>query len=240
MEKFAFFDVDETVIRFKSMFLFNEYYCKNVGVLPSLFGGLRHRIFMRLIQSYWRDGRSREFINALYYHRFKGRKRSTVRELSWRWYNAMRNEHQSIYNPAALNIIRRHQENRTKIVLVSGSFEELLEPIAEELGVDRVLATQLEVSRGRYTGKIVPPQMIGAGKALAVRTLLAAEGANRADAWAYGDHTSDIAMLEEVDHPTIVSSDKRMIEIAMERGWPIVDPLGDARVQQQSQEMTYA
>ena len=229
MIKYAFFDVDETVIRFKSMFLFHEYYCKNVGPTSGLIGGIRHRNFIRKVRNHLQRGRSREFINALYYRDFKGRKHETVKHMVREWYRDLIGRESSIFVLPVLDIIRRHKESGSKIILVSGSFMELLEPIGEEIGADRVLATQLEVIHGRYTGRIIPPQMIGAGKAVAVRTLIAAEGGDRENSWAYGDHTSDIAMLEEVGHPTIVSRDQHMIDIATERGWNIVDPLSMSR-----------
>ncbi|MDA8231332.1 MAG: HAD-IB family hydrolase [Magnetospirillum sp.] len=225
--KIAFFDVDETVIRFKSMFRFQEYYHSKTGILPGFLGAYRYRSFLRAMDRYLSDGKPREFINAQYYRGFQGRRRSTVRALARQWFRDMRNGGESIYIPAVVDIIRRHQADGARIVLVSGSFVELLEPIAEELGVSHILATRLETLRDRYTGNILPPQMIGDGKAIAVRALLAAEGVGAAESWAYGDHISDIAMLEEVDHPNIVSRDPHMVALATERHWGLVDPLPD-------------
>lgn len=226
MTGYAFFDVDETIIRFKSMFLFDQFYCMNAGFMPHLFGAGRHQALVSTVQDHLKAGRSREFINSLYYRNFKGRRQSTVRDLVARFYGwVAEKQGASIYFPAVRAIVDQHRQEGTRIVLVSGSFIDLLTPLAEELGVYRVLATTLEVQDDTYTGNIVPPQMIGVGKALAVRTLLAEEGASRAQAWAYGDHVSDVAMLEEVDNPIIVSRDPQMISLAAERGWGLVDPL---------------
>ncbi|AWJ90326.1 hypothetical protein Sp245p_11270 [Azospirillum baldaniorum] len=224
-KRFAFFDVDETVIRFKSMFVFANHYYNRTGPLPGVIGPLRHRAFMARMNGYLRAGRSREFINMAYYREFAGRSQAAVQRLVRDWFRELRESGQDIYFPAVLEVIRRHQAANTRVVLVSGSFTELLEPIAEELNVFKVLATRLKVENGRYTGAILPQQMIGAGKAAAVRLLLEDEGADRADSWAYGDHHSDIPMLSEVGHPTIVSRDPEMIRLAAERQWDVLDPL---------------
>lgn len=223
-KKFAFFDVDETVVRFKTMFEFQRYYFSKTGLLPGVTGDYRYRKFVSEIDRHLRNGKPREFINTLYYKGFRGRKQSSVCELVRQWREDLKKSSEPIFVPATLDIIRRHQKEGTKIVLVSGSFIELLEPLAEELGAFKILATRLEVKNGRYTGNILPPQMIGAGKALALRRLLEEEGVSRSDAWAYGDHSSDVAMLEEVDHPAIVSRDPDMMALAANRGWELVDP----------------
>ncbi|PTW62030.1 HAD superfamily hydrolase (TIGR01490 family) [Breoghania corrubedonensis] len=223
-ERFAFFDVDETLVKFKSMFSFDAFWSWNAGPLASLIGGLRHRRFMSRMTRYVEHGRSREFINALYYSRFAGRSEEQTRSLVARWFEQMKAMPGGIYIPATLEILREHQRQGTAIVLVSGSFIELLAPIAEELAVDHILATRLEIVGGQYTGKILPPQMIGAGKAFAARALLAERRADASACWAYGDHVSDLPLLEEVGHPHIVSSDPLMKEMAEERGWGFIEP----------------
>lgn len=222
--RWAFFDVDETVVRFKSMFSFSEFWHRHVGPFAGLAGGWRHRRFLAYMKRQLELGRPREFINAAYYRGFAGRRPEVVGALVGRWFEAVARMPGGIYIPRTLEIIREHQRAGTRIAFVSGSFMELLKPIADDVGADRVLATRLEVAGGRYTGNIVPPQMIGAGKAAAVRGMLEREGIDPARAWAYGDHISDLAMLEQVGHPYIVSNDPQMVAISAERGWGLVNP----------------
>ncbi len=224
--RFAFFDVDETVIRFKTMFVFQHYYYRHTGFLPAVTGPIRHRVFLRSMRGYERAGRSREFMNAAYYHFFSGRPKSIVCRLARQWFQELRDTSAEIFFPTVIKVLRQHQMENTSVVLVSGSFTDVLEPIAEELGAYKILATQLETKHGIYTGRLKSPQMIGAGKAAAVRALLMSEGSDRAHAWAYGDHHSDISMLEEVDHPNVVSRDPSMMALAKQRGWRLLDPLG--------------
>jgi len=230
--RFAFFDVDETVVRFKSMFAFEAFWSRNVGLLPAVTGPLRNYHFAARIARYARQGRSREFINALYYERFSGRSQSLLTTIVARWFEEAKRIPGGIYISPTLNEIHHHQREGTRIVLVSGSFHELLDPIAKDLAVDHVLATRLKIRQGHYTGQIEQPQMIGYGKAFAIRSLLSQHQADPSACWAYGDHVSDINMLEEVGHPNIVSCDPSMLALAGNRGWRVINPGLSPRVKQ--------
>jgi phosphoserine phosphatase len=100
---------------------------------------------------------------------------------------------------------------------------EILEPLARELGVVHCLATRLEEHEGRYTGEIEGLQMIGQGKADAVRAFLATRGARAAECFAYGDHHTDVPMLEAVGHPVAVIGDPRLAEHARRERWEVLD-----------------
>jgi phosphoserine phosphatase len=75
--------------------------------------------------------------------------------------------------------------------------------------------------------------MIGEGKAAAVREYLAAVGADPANTWGYGDHASDLPLLEAVAHPVVVGDDPSLRAYVDREGWERVTdasaPLPDAR-----------
>ncbi|QUQ66627.1 HAD family hydrolase [Kutzneria sp. CA-103260] len=221
---FAFFDVDDTVVRIKTMFSFQDYYYTHTGLLPSVLGKRRAARFEAERQHYLATGRPREDLNRMYYRTWRGRRPERVAELARRWYEEVRAMPGGLYFPGALRALREHQEAGHEIVFVSGSMVDILRPIADELGVTRMLATRVVVEDGCYTGEIVPPQTIGAGKAEAVRMFLAAEAATGADCWAYGDDRSDVPMLSEVGHPVLVSDRAEIADLARERGWRLVQP----------------
>jgi HAD superfamily phosphoserine phosphatase-like hydrolase len=106
--------------------------------------------------------------------------------------------------------------------MVSGSFPAVLTHLARRLGVRHLLATTLEVADGRYTGKILAPQTIGAGKALAIKQFLAGNGGHAEMCHAYGDDLSDLPMLEGVGHPTVVRGDPALEAHAKAMGWRIL------------------
>lgn len=124
-----------------------------------------------------------------------------------------------IYDEAA-NLIEEHRAAGREVVIVSSSGEEVVGPIGEMVGADRVIATRMVVADGRYTGQI-SYYAYGPAKAAAMRDLAAAEGYDLDDCYAYSDSITDLPMLEAVGHPTAVNPDRALRRIARERGWPV-------------------
>ena len=79
------------------------------------------------------------------------------------WYSEVRSS-PGFFIQSTLDQLLSHQVNGVLPVFVSGSSQEILAPLADELGVHYVLANKLEIVRNRYTGEIIPPQTIGIGK----------------------------------------------------------------------------
>lgn len=122
----------------------------------------------------------------------------------------------------AVDLIEEHRLAGREIVIVSTSGSEVVGPIGDLLGVDRVIATQMEIADGCYTGEI-SYYAYGPAKATAIVALAAEEGWDLADCWAYSDSVTDVPMLESVGHPTAVNPDRGLRKIAAERGWPVQD-----------------
>jgi HAD superfamily hydrolase (TIGR01490 family) len=125
-----------------------------------------------------------------------------------------------IYAEAA-DLIEEHRAAGREVVIVSSSGAEMVEPIGEMLGVDRVVATRMVTVDGRYTGE-VDFYAYGENKAAAMRGVAAEKGWDLADCWAYSDSVTDLPMLEAVGHPTAVNPDRGLRKIAVERGWPVL------------------
>lgn len=220
--RFAFFDVDETLIRIKSMFSFKEFFCHNCAEGSGSAGVPERRRFMRNMGDYQRRGMSREFINRKYYESYRGLRPEDVCDCARKWFSSLKAEISDLYVKPTIDLLRGHRASGEEPVLVSGSSVEILAPLAEELGVRHVLATRLEVRDGRYTGRILPPQMIGRGKRQALEAFIQKHGALAEECFAYGDHPSDLPMLEAVGNPNAVGDDARLKAIAAELGWNVV------------------
>jgi HAD superfamily hydrolase (TIGR01490 family) len=122
----------------------------------------------------------------------------------------------------AVSLIEEHKAAGRRVVIVSSSGEEVVRPIGEMVGADSVIATRMVVADGRYTGDI-EFYAYGPQKAGAIRDLVAREGWDLADCWAYSDSYTDLPMLEEVGHPVAVNPDKALRRTAAERGWPVLE-----------------
>jgi HAD superfamily hydrolase (TIGR01490 family) len=126
-----------------------------------------------------------------------------------------------VYAEAA-DLIEAHRAAGREIVIVSSSGAEMVGPIGEMLGVDRVVATRMVTVDGKYTGEI-DFYAYGENKAAAMRELAAEKGWDLADCWAYSDSSTDLPMLETVGHPTAVNPDRGLRKVAAERGWPVLE-----------------
>jgi HAD superfamily hydrolase (TIGR01490 family) len=126
-----------------------------------------------------------------------------------------------VYAEAAA-LIHEHRAAGRDIVVVSTSGEEMVQPIAEQLGVTDVIATQMVVEDGRYTGEVAY-YAAGPTKAEAARKLAADRGYDLASSYAYSDSISDVPLLETVGHPTAVNPDRALRRTAAERGWQVLE-----------------
>ena len=125
-----------------------------------------------------------------------------------------------IYDEAATLIEEHHLAGRD-VVIVSSSGAEVVEPIGEMLGADSVVATQMVVEDGRYTGAI-DFYAYAEHKASAMRELAAAQGYDLAESYAYSDSATDLPMLEAVGHPHAVNPDRALRREALARDWPVL------------------
>jgi phosphatidylglycerophosphatase C len=98
--------------------------------------------------------------------------------------------------------LEAHRADGHQIVIVSASPALYLDTVGERLGVDAILATDLEVgSDGRLTGEIVGANCRRAEK---VRRLEAWLGGRSVELHAYGDSRGDHELLERADRATRV------------------------------------
>lgn len=92
-----------------------------------------------------------------------------------------------------------HRGQGHELVIVSASLSAYLDPIAEHLGFDAALGTDLEVDAdGRLTGRLARPNVRRAEK---VRRLDAWLGDRPAFVWAYGDSSGDRELFVRADRP---------------------------------------
>jgi phosphoserine phosphatase len=82
-----------------------------------------------------------------------------------------------------------------RIGVVSGGFHELLDPLAERLGLDHCRANRLEIVDGRFTGRVLGDIVDAEAKAVALAEWAAAGGIPLARTVAAGDGANDLKML---------------------------------------------
>ena len=150
-----------------------------------------------------------------------GKAERAIRDDAAGWY--VRDVRPLIY-PQMAAVVRAHREAGHVTALVTSATRYLADPLAEELGVDHVLVTQLVVRDGLFTGEAVRPVCYGAGKVGWTQRFAAAEGVDLGASYFYTDSITDMPLLEVVGHRRIVNPDPPLRRIALHRHWPILSP----------------
>ncbi|MEV6961380.1 HAD-IB family hydrolase [Streptomyces sp. NPDC051207] len=214
----AFFDLDKTVIAKSSTLTFSKSFYQ--GGLISRRAALRTAyaqfVFLAGGADHDQMERMREYLSAM----CRGWNVQQVKEIVAETLHDLIDP--IIYDEAA-SLIERHHAAGRDVVIVSTSGAEVVEPIGELLGADRVVATRMVVGAdGCFTGE-VEYYAYGPTKAEAVRELALSEGYDLERCYAYSDSATDLPMLQAVGYPHAVNPDRALRREAVARGWPILD-----------------
>jgi HAD superfamily phosphoserine phosphatase-like hydrolase len=113
-------------------------------------------------------------------------------------------------------------------VIVTATNEFVTRPIATALGVDDLIAVELEREPGPggwFTGAIKGVPSFREGKVTRVQQWLQERGLalSQIQSTFYSDSINDLALLEMVNNPVAANPDDRLRAIATERQWRILD-----------------
>jgi HAD superfamily hydrolase (TIGR01490 family) len=214
---YAFFDVDGTLLSLRSMISFHSFYCQQ-ECRPRGLGSLKTAGLVTRLAVAARLGRDRLYLNRAFYRSFQGWTQTSVQARAEEWFESVKRR-KGLWLAPVRRALEERRDQGYLPVFVSGSLDAILAPVARELGVAHCLATRLAVQDGRYTGEIEGPQMLGQGKADALRAFLAERQALASECFAYGDHITDVPMLEAVGHPVAVVGHARLARHARQQGW---------------------
>ncbi len=126
-------------------------------------------------------------------------------------------------SPRAINRLRWHQSAGHFVILLSGTLDPLLEPLAERLGVSARVGAELEVVDRRLTGRISGLHPFGETKAECLTTMNRASAFDLKRSFAYGDSYADRRLLAMVGHPVAANPDAGLRRFAGSRNWMIED-----------------
>ena len=210
----AFFDVDQTLIGFQSMFGFLAFYLAHRGEPASTFERLAGELTTAAAEL------PRQEANRRYHRVFAGESAERLAAAGRAWW-----EHEQarreVFVPAVLSELAGHRSAGRRIVLVSGQFFACLDPIAASVGAHGVAGTVPVTAGGRLTGEVVRP-LIGPAKADAVRDEAERHRLDLPGSHAYGDHASDLPMLQQVGSPVVVGTDQALTGHAAAHGWRVL------------------
>lgn len=208
----ALFDMDRTLIRVNSGNLFILWkYRRNELKLRDL---LRYAGWIGQYSLGWLDhaqvtGRAIRDMEGIHEESFVAECRE--------WYAAMVRAHIS---DKAREEVARKRDAGYSVAILSAATPYATRPLAEELGIDHVLCTQLEVSDGRFTGDC-KRLCYGVGKVELAEEWASEHGIDLEQSAFYTDSASDLPMLEKVGEPRVINPDPRLRWVAYRRGWSV-------------------
>jgi HAD superfamily hydrolase (TIGR01490 family) len=215
----AFYDVDGTLVRTNIVHTYG-FYARNQPTLTQSL--LKTASTLAAIPLFWAaDKVTRKGFNHLFYMRYRGESRDRLVTLAEELFDEVIKP--SVY-PGARDLIRVSRSKGVRQVLVTGALDFTVAPLARYLEVDDVIANVLDFdSAGYATGRVRPPIIAGATKAVVIRDYCKREGVDLDRSFGYSDSFSDYAMLTVVGRPTAVNPDLRLRAIARSYDWPVID-----------------
>lgn len=128
--------------------------------------------------------------------------------------------------PQALALVREHQAQGDLVALVTATNDFVTAPIARALGIETLIAVQLERGPGgTITGRIAGTPSYREGKVLRVGEWLAQARRSWSDferISVYSDSPNDLPLLERATDPVATNPSPALEAVARERGWRIL------------------
>jgi len=126
-------------------------------------------------------------------------------------------------------LVHKCQDAGLRVVLVTGSLDYTMQPLAKHLGITDIITNRLEMKNGYATGKLLRPVVAGPGKARIIAEDAKRHGDDLALCHAYSDSYSDVPMLSVVGHPFCINPDEKLERLAKAYDWPILDIFSSGR-----------
>ena len=148
------------------------------------------------------------------------------RERLDRWHEAfMERKIRPIIRDKGRSLLRQHQDQGSLCAIITSTNAFVTGPIARELGIAHLLATEIEEIEGRFTGRARGTPCFRDGKIERLNQWLLEQGTSVKSfttSWFYSDSRNDLPLLEHVTRPVAVDPDDVLRRTALERGWEVI------------------
>ena len=125
--------------------------------------------------------------------------------------------------PGARELVDSGKKRGLRQVIVSGSLDFLVAPLARHLGIEDAITNRLELDAGVATGRLRKPIVAAAAKARFIQEYARDHDLDLLESYAFSDSYSDYAMLAVVGRPAAVNPDRRLRRAAKEMRWPVME-----------------
>ncbi|QVQ51645.1 HAD-IB family hydrolase [Spiractinospora alimapuensis] len=122
--------------------------------------------------------------------------------------------------PAAVEQAKAHRAAGHRVVLVTGSIDVLVEPLAPLF--DEVVAGRMHQDDGVLTGYLDAPPLVDEARGAWLTQYADRHGMDLTQSYGYGDSHADVGWLQHVGHPTVVNPDSKLYRHARRQKWAVV------------------
>lgn len=211
----AIFDLDETLIAADSASLWNHFLVEK-GLAPVSL--LTHEHAM--MTAYAKGTLDMTSYMTATLEPLKGKKPHIIKQLVDDFIHEVITP--AIY-PQALDRIEWHRKRGDHILIISATGEHLVKPIAAVLGINNVIAINLEQKEGIYTGKTTGILSFKEGKVERLKLWLQQQNHSYKGSYGYSDSINDLPLLNFVNKPFAVNPDPMLAMHAQMQEWTIMD-----------------
>ncbi len=211
----AIFDLDNTLLAGDSDHAWGEFACEQGLADPEIFADANDAFY----QDYLAGTLD---IHAYLRHALAPIAGMTVAEAA-RWHELfMTSRIEDMLLPRASALIEQHRSAGDQLLIITATNRFITEPIAHRLGVSELLACDVEIEAGRYTGLPCGTPTFAEGKVTRLHEWLKEADLDLTGSYGYSDSFNDIPLLETVENAYAVDPDDRLREHAKERGWQVI------------------
>jgi len=218
MNKAAFYDLDGTLLSC-NLVKMHAYYARNDrSILRSLYQFTK--VVLNVPLYFGLDLFSRSMFNVFSFRAYRGMHRDRLIGLSDDLFEVTLKP--SIF-PKAETLIQTTRGLGYRNVLVTGTLDFQIRPIALHFGINEVICNRLEFKNHIATGRVLRPLLAENEKAVSIRQYAAEENIDLRESCAFSDSSADVPMLSAVGHPVATNPTLRLRRVAIEKNWPILE-----------------
>src|SRR5262245_36863753 len=218
MNKAAFYDLDGTLLSC-NLVTMHAYYARNDrSLLKSVYQFTKVLVSVPLL--FGLDLYSRSVFNIFSFRAYRGMHRDRLIGLADDLFEVTLKP--SIF-PQAKELVDATRNLGYRNVLVTGTLDFQIRPIALHFQFDEVICNRLEFKNHIASGRVLQPLIAEKEKERSIREYAAQEGIDLHESCAFSDSFSDVPMLSAVGYPVATNPARRLRRLAVEKNWPILE-----------------
>lgn len=219
LRNLALFDLDHTLIAGDSDFEWPRFLIHR-GILEQAHYDERNNYFYRQYQQGTLD------IHEYLVFALEPLKRFSRAELDALHADYLEQHIKPIITRKARELLAAHAAQGDEIIIITATNRFITGPIARELGVEHLIAIELEEDeQGRFTGRVSGVPSFQQGKITRLQQWLDERGLSMdsyGQSFFYSDSHNDLPLLKLVDHPVAVDPDDTLRAHAEQEGWRVI------------------